>query len=125
MKNFRNTAAKTAIQNAISNSEFALSHSEIQAAISDLCDRVTTYRVLERLADEGSIHKIINTDGVIKYATCTSCSEKHNHNHAHFSCEKCKTVTCLQNVEPVYKLPEKYLVNEANFVLSGLCPNCL
>jgi Fur family ferric uptake transcriptional regulator len=121
----RNTTAKSEIQELIVSSSVALSHSEIQKLLEGLCDRVTIYRVLERLIDEDVIHKIINVDGVVKYAGCHSCSTTHNHNHIHFSCQKCKSVTCLDNVEPTFKLPKNYKVSEMNFTLSGLCPQCL
>lgn len=124
MKSARTTAAKTRIQELIISSSVALSHSEIQDVLDGLCDRVTIYRVLDRLMEEGVIHKIINVDGVVKYAGCHSCSTKHNHNHIHFSCQKCKTVTCLDDVEPSFMLPKNYKVRELNFTVSGLCPQC-
>jgi len=124
MKSVRTTIAKTEIQDLIVSSSVALSHSEIQKSLEGLCDRVTIYRVLERLMEEGVIHKIVNVDGVIKYAGCHSCSVKHSHNHIHFSCQKCKSVTCLDDVEPSFKLPKNYKVSEMNFTLSGLCPQC-
>jgi Fur family ferric uptake transcriptional regulator len=125
MKSARNTKAKAKIQELIVRSDVALSHAEIQKLLNGLCDRVTIYRVLERLLEEGIIHKIVNVDGVVKYAGCHSCSAKHSHNHIHFSCQKCKSVTCLEGVEPSYKLPKNYKVSEMNFTLSGLCPQCL
>jgi Fur family ferric uptake transcriptional regulator len=125
MKSVRNTTAKTEIQELILSTSVALSHTEIQEVTKGLCDRVTIYRILERLLEEGIIHKIVNIDGVVKYAGCHSCSEKHHHHHhIHFSCQKCKSVTCLDNVEPSYKLPKNYKVSEVNFTLSGLCPQC-
>jgi Fur family ferric uptake transcriptional regulator len=125
MKSSRNTTAKTEIQELFITSNVALSHSDIQKSLDGICDRVTIYRVLERLLEEGFIHKIVNIDGVVKYAGCHSCSSKHNHNHIHFSCQKCKSVTCLENVEPTYKLPKNYKVSEMNFTLSGICPQCV
>jgi Fur family transcriptional regulator, ferric uptake regulator len=124
MKQTRNTTAKTEIINLINNAHVALSHAEIQTALDGLCDRVTIYRVLDRLTEEGVVHKIVNVDGVIKYASCESCSYSHKHNHIHFSCNKCKTVTCITDVEPTFKLPKKYTVSEVNFTVSGLCPQC-
>jgi len=120
----RNTNAKTQILTFIQNTNKAVSHAEIYHSLGDICDRVTVYRVLERLTDEGFIHKVVNIDGAVKYAGCHSCSENHNHNHIHFSCQKCKSVTCLKDVEPSYMLPKKYTVSEMNFTLSGLCPQC-
>jgi Fur family ferric uptake transcriptional regulator len=128
MKATRNTIAKATILELISNSQVALSALEIQKQIGTLCDRVTTYRILDRLANEALLHKIITPDGTIKYASChkeCQTQQEHQHNHIHFSCEKCHSVTCLDAIEPTYTLPKNYLVKEANFMLSGLCPECL
>lgn len=125
MKTSRNTASKAAILELLTVSKVALSHSEIQKIIGDLCDRVTIYRILDRLVNEDVIHKIATPDGAVKYASCHHDLNNHAHNHIHFSCEKCLLVTCLDSVEPSYKIPINYLVNEVNFTLSGLCPNCI
>jgi len=124
MKQTRTTAAKTAILNLINTSESALSHTEIQSALHGICDRVTIYRVLDRLLEEGLIHKIVNTDGGVKYAACTNCTSKHQHNHIHFSCQKCKSVTCLKDIQPSFTLPEKYQIVDVNFTVTGICALC-
>ncbi|WP_081918454.1 Fur family transcriptional regulator [Sphingobacterium sp. ML3W] len=122
----KNTLAKTEIFNLISNASVALSHSEIEKSLVGLCNRVTIYRVLERLEEEGHIHKFINIDGHLKFADCRNCKDHLHHNHAHFSCVECGTVTCLEKVEPIYKMPAQYQVQKLNFTLSGICPswNC-
>ncbi len=74
MKSPRTTTAKTEIQELIVSSSVALSHTEIQKSLEGLCDRETIFSVLERLMEEGVIHKIINVDGVVKYAGCHFCS---------------------------------------------------
>jgi Fur family transcriptional regulator, ferric uptake regulator len=125
MKSSRNTTSKTVIQDLIVHSTFALSHTEIQTATNGLCDRVTIYRVLERLLSDGKIHKVIDIDGIVKYAGCHTCNENHDHHHIHFSCQECKAVTCLEGIKPLFTLPNNYKVNEMNFTLSGLCPKCL
>jgi Fur family ferric uptake transcriptional regulator len=126
MKTTRNTTTKTAILEIIQNSVVALSHAEIQVISANICDRVTIYRVLDRLVTDDLIHKIVNLDGSIKYASCHHDHNEveHTHNHIHFSCEKCHLVTCLENVEPTFNLPSNYQVKEVNFTLSGLCPSC-
>ena len=126
MKQIRNTNAKTEIMKLIENSSQALSHSYIQDKVGDLCNRVTIYRVLDRLEEEGKIHKIVNIDGVINYAKCNSCeSEKsHDHKHIHFNCEKCKSVICINNIVPDITLPKDYVPKNYNFIISGLCPKC-
>lgn len=124
----RNTPASSAVLNLIQNSAVALSHSEIQEKLEGLCDRVTIYRILDRLTEDGLIHKIANSDASLKYASCSKChhskSTEHTHNHVHFSCLKCKSVVCLENVQPEIKLPNSYKLVEVNFTVTGICPNC-
>ncbi|UOE37480.1 MULTISPECIES: Fur family transcriptional regulator [Chryseobacterium] len=124
MKQIRNTKSKTEILTLINSSEVALSHAEIHTALNGLCDRVTIYRVLDRLSEEGAVHKIVNVDGVVKYAMCHNCETKHNHDHLHFSCENCKKVVCIENVVPEIQLPANYVIHDYNFVVSGICPDC-
>lgn len=125
MKQTRNTQAKTEIVKLIENSEVALSHAEILATLNGVCDRVTIYRVLDRLIEEGVIHKIATVEGTIKYAICHNCSlEKHNHNHIHFTCERCQTTTCMIDIEPSFTLPKNYKMKSVNFTVSGICPEC-
>jgi Fur family ferric uptake transcriptional regulator len=51
MKSVRNTTAKTEIQELILSSSVDLSHKEIKDVTKGLCDRITIYRVLERLVE--------------------------------------------------------------------------
>ncbi|MBT0607364.1 Fur family transcriptional regulator [Aequorivita echinoideorum] len=121
----RNTQATQKIYDIIKDSEIALSHSEVQNMLPEgFCDRATIYRVLERLAQKGSIHKIVNVDGVINYAACEYAANTPSATHVHFNCERCQTVTCLEEIKPNFTLPKNYKIHQSNFVLSGICPNC-
>lgn len=124
MKKPRNTNAKSAILEIIEASKVALSHSEIQELLNGICDRVTIYRVLERLKKEDKIHKTISIDGISKYAVCNH-NEGHHHDHIHFNCERCESVICLENVVPKFTIPNGYKINEVNFTVSGYCPKCI
>jgi Fur family ferric uptake transcriptional regulator len=131
MKKSRNTTARSHIRQLLLQSDVALSQPEIYGMSADLCDRVTTYRVLDRLLQDGVVHKTVGLDGVVKYAACRTCqheeegiSHHHAHDHVHFNCENCGQVTCLENVVPEIKLPRKYKIREANFTIAGICPEC-
>jgi Fur family ferric uptake transcriptional regulator len=124
-KTQRNTQAKKTILEIVNRSSTALTHLDIQKQTEELCDRVTVYRVLNRLIEEGSVHKIIDLNGVVNYAACkSSCSHTHTHNHVHFSCNLCKEITCVENVVPQFSLPTEYQVAEINITVSGICPKC-
>ena len=124
MSKSRTTEARTEILNILNATDEALSHADIEMKLNGLCNRVTIYRNLNKLVEEGFLHKVINLDGVLMYAKCQQCDEVHVHNHVHFSCEICKTVNCLEEVEPTFKLPKGYKLSEANFTILGVCPYC-
>jgi Fur family ferric uptake transcriptional regulator len=124
MKQTRNTVARTAILDIIQASEIALSQLAIQHTLNGLCDRVTIYRVLDRLVEEGLIHKIVNVNGVVNYAACATCSHNHQHQHIHFSCRVCNELTCLNQVIPSFDLPTGFSKEETFFTVSGICNNC-
>ena len=129
MKQVRNTPTKQFILGLISGAGRALSQSEIQEQTEGVCDRVTVYRVLDRLENEGDIHRIVHLDGVVRFAKCNTCEgdghdHVHAHHHVHFHCAQCNAVTCLESVIPEFKLPRNYKVSETNFSVSGICPVC-
>jgi len=115
---------KIQIKELIVHSEIALSHQEISKKLERQCDRVTIYRALDKLMEEGFIHRIIDVDGVSKFAACHGCTKTHHHQHVHFSCSVCHSVTCIEEIEPRFSLPEGYDVQEMNITLSGVCPVC-
>lgn len=132
MKITRNTQARKAILSLINDSSVALSQPSIQVELNGLCDRVTIYRVLDRLVEEGLIHKIVNVNGVVNYAACTTCDSHddpehkhtHTHHHVHFSCRICNELTCLDQVVPHFHLPTDFVLEETFFTISGTCASC-
>lgn len=82
MKTTRNTTAKTAVLEVFENSKTALSHTEIQKQLNDVCDRVTIYRILDRLVNDDIIHKISNLDGTVKYAKMQSFASARAHSQS-------------------------------------------
>ena len=119
-------SSKSAVLDLIHHSSGAVSHNDLLKQLGADYNRVTIYRSLDRLVEEGEIHKVIDLDGVSKYAQCDNCGESHHHrhDHIHFSCTQCGEVTCLSHVIPTFTLPKTYQVKEVNFTVSGLCPNC-
>ena len=127
MKKVRTTKNKALVLDLIQNIGKAISAPDILEKTQRLCDKVTIYRVLDRLIDEGLIHKVVNPSGRILYASCQRCThfnEVHSHQHVHFSCQKCQTTTCLVQVSPSIQLPVDYLLNEVYLNVSGICPTC-
>lgn len=126
-KTSRNTIARQKILELINSKKTAIAHSSLQEELEGICDRVTTYRVLERLVNDALIHRIVNVNGVVNYAPCQTCSHKdqHIHQHIHFSCVSCGTIRCITDHPIAITLPENYLATEYQLTIAGTCPECL
>ena len=113
------------ISDIINDSTYAISHAQLLEKMEGICNRVTIYRILDKLQEKGTIHKVMDLNGIAKFAHCGSCEEeKHQHDHVHFSCIKCNHVSCLEDTEPKIKLPLGYSIEQVNYTISGTCPDC-
>ncbi len=99
----------------------ALSHADIEKSTGESFDRVTVYRTLQKFVEKGIIHLIPTTDNSIKYALCKNdCAPGH-----HFICAECEKTICLDDVNiPVVKLPEGFIPNRSEMVVTGTCGDC-
>jgi len=122
----RNTKAKQAVLEEINRSTFALSQPELFERVKGRCDRVTVYRILDRIVAENKIHRIVNVDGTLNYAACIQCDthNMHAHDHLHFSCIECKKIECLSEQSVQVQLPSHYQIKELFLTISGICPTC-
>lgn len=123
----RNTECRNLVLEHFLNYDFALSQGFLEQQLPEDFDRVTIYRTLKTFLDSGLIHRILDDEGGVKYALCNdNCtSEKHNHSHVHFKCEKCGKTICIDSVSiPNLQLPGQFTVNEINLLVSGICENC-
>lgn len=98
---------------------------ELETALETL-DRSSIQRVLTLLSANHLVHVMEDGRGVARYEVCHSSDHHiHDDNHAHFYCERCRKVYCLDDVGiPQIPVPAGFKVHGANFMLKGLCPGC-
>jgi Fur family transcriptional regulator, ferric uptake regulator len=121
------TQGKDDVLKYLEKSLSALSQLDLQKKFGSKYDRVTLYRILTSFEKDGLVHKSIDLKGVARYAMCShTAHEGHHHHdmHLHFSCQKCKKVTCLEDDAFKLNLPKKYILLQANFMVEGLCNKC-
>ncbi len=121
----RVTPARVGVLGILLNANAALSHQEIeQTALQQglVADRVTLYRALDWLVEQGLAHKIAGADRTWRYNAQTGTP----HQHAHFHCKDCEQVFCLENLQPtlLFALPGGYQIDEVELNLQGRCPDC-
>ncbi|OQX09553.1 MAG: transcriptional repressor [Thiothrix lacustris] len=121
----RITPARIGVLGILLAANAALSHQEIeQLALQQgyTFDRVTLYRALDWLVEQGMAHKISGADRTWRYNAQAGIP----HQHAHFHCKQCEQVFCLENLQPafLFALPPGYQLEQVDVTLQGRCPAC-
>jgi Fur family ferric uptake transcriptional regulator len=120
----RNTATQEAVLSVLTSKRRAMSQDAIVKQMDVSADRATIYRILNRFCEDEIVHKIVADDGKQYFAVCVKCDEKTMPvNHFHFRCTKCETIECLPTLVE-FSIPEKYVVQQMNCVLVGVCKDC-
>ena len=105
--------------------ERALTHHEVESRINASLgiDRVTVYRVLDWLSEKGLAHKIAGEDRLWRY---NAAEHSHSRAHAHFQCDRCGTVICLDEQEDALRVrvPRGFVSREIALTVKGHCATC-
>ena len=119
----KRTSCREGIINVVLVANKALSENEIREKLVGNYDRTTFYRSFKTLVEHSILHKITVDNQLVKYAIVNEVDQTHN--HAHFYCNECQTVKCMDAV-PVkqYQLPDGYSDEETEVLIKGTCAIC-
>ena len=123
----RVTAARVGALAVLLEERRALSHTDIEQALSRQSgvDRVTLYRVLDWLVEKGLAHRIAGADRAWRYSIA---SAEHG-DHAHFQCNQCGKVLCLEQLAKpevrLPRLPSGYRSERVEMTVQGRCAECV
>ncbi len=121
----RKTKSVKTLLKAFEQTHDAISVVALVGRFQHIMNKTTVYRILERLEDEGELHSFTGKDGLKWVARCHGCSSSnHMDNHPHFQCQNCGKTECLTFEVAIPSLPN-HKVYSAQFLLIGLCENCL
>jgi Fur family ferric uptake transcriptional regulator len=121
----RVTRSRVAVLAVLLAAPRALTHHEVHRSLGRArrVDRVTLYRVLDWLVARGLAHKISGDDRVWRF---NAAEDEPARRHAHFECNDCGKVICLEKV-PVARsipLPSGYRPQAVELTVKGLCGDC-
>lgn len=124
-RNIKPTAIRLLILKTMTESDNALSMSDIESKV-DTLDKSTISRTINLFLNHKLVHSIDDGSGAIKYAVCgDECSCAIADEHIHFSCTKCHKTFCFKGLHiPTVTLPKGFIGQQANFVLKGICEDC-
>ncbi len=121
----RVTRTRVAVVETLQAGRQPLSHDEIGAALAAAGvahDRVTLYRTLDWLVEQGIARRIASGERAWRF----EIAHGEAHRHAHFHCERCGQVVCLDDVpaSATPSLPAGFELDRAELVLHGACAEC-
>ncbi len=122
----RPTSNRILVLQALRDSALPLSLTELEDIIGTM-ERSSIFRTLTLLLEKQVVHAVEDGRGVVKYEICHA---DHHHSladmHVHFYCRGCNNVFCLENQPiPAVTLPSGFNLEGVNFMLKGLCNNCV
>ena len=121
--NLVRTSSREGIISVMLDAGRPLSEQEIRDRIGGNYDRSTFYRSFKTLEENQIIHRIIIDHHTVLYAINPTITG--NENHAHFYCEKCNRVRCLEDyIMTNPKLPSGYQVINTEMIIKGYCADC-
>lgn len=122
-RDLKRTSCREGIIEVIMSADQALSEEEIREQLSGNYDRTTFYRSFKTLEEHKIVHRIVIDHQIVKYALDNSITQKEE--HAHFYCNSCQSVKCLETV-PIQevKLPDGYTHIETEILIKGECSTC-
>jgi Fur family ferric uptake transcriptional regulator len=122
-RNLKRTSCREGIIEVMMSADHALSEHEIRERIAGNYDRTTFYRSFKKLEEHNVIHKIIVDNQLVKYAIDNSVT--HSGEHAHFFCNECNSVKCIDSAPlQSYPLPEGYSHDATEVLIRGKCDTC-
>lgn len=130
-KGLRVTRTRLDVLRVLGKSPTPQSAQEVMDALAgENADRVTIYRTLNSLVDAGLAHKVDPGDRVWRYGLLVQAGHQAHDGHAHFVCDACGTVRCLQDSTIKVSLGqgdkgERFKVTQRDVYLHGTCEKCL
>ncbi len=121
--NLKRTSCREGIIEVMMSATQALSENEIRDRLPGKYDRSTFYRSFKTLQEHNILHKIVVDNQLVKYALDNSIT--HKSAHAHFYCNLCHAVLCLESVAvQEIHLPDGYAGMETEIIVKGMCALC-
>ena len=107
-KGVRATSIRILVLDALMNASGTMSLADLEAELETV-DKSSIFRTLEVFEKNESEDDCSIADM-----------------HTHFYCEKCHRTFCLKEISaPLVDLPEGFQAHSVNYIIKGICPDCL
>ena len=125
-KGIRPTPMRLLTYKKLLQSEVAISLGELENFF-EKSERSTLFRTMKTFEEKNIVHQIADGTGIMKDALCEeNCGcEVGSDLHLHFHCTQCNETVCLTDRKiPQVNLPQGYMADDINLVVTGVCNKC-
>ena len=125
----RRTPVRLDVLKMLSQDGQPLSAPQILERFGDGVDKVTLYRTLHTLTQKKLLHRVRGDDQIWRYGM-VDIKGVARHEHAHFVCDECGTVECLDDTPVPDKVAKRshvrpgYRVEYSEVLVHGTCRGC-
>lgn len=122
----RKTACRKDMLSHFYKKKHAISFPQLEKALK-MHDRTSVFRNLIFFEEMGFVHKLSDSEGVVKYALCEEKCFGHQHTdeHIHFTCTTCNNTFCLDEKKlPEIRMPKGFFLESFSIIAKGICDNC-
>lgn len=120
------TPLREAVLKELVASEKGLSQQDLNQLLQVSFDRSTLFRALNTFEAKGILHRVIDEEGIAKYAFTQHNTERNPADHAHFYCIKCKNIFCLDYSVALARIPvpKGFQKQGVEMQVRGICAQC-
>lgn len=125
----KRTPVRMGVLQVLAESSEPLDVTELLKRLPSFTEPVTVYRTLNTFVSKRLVHRVRGEDRSWRYAA-GDLSKPADHQHAHFVCDACGKVECIEDAKISPKLLEKvqagpgYRISYSEVLLHGTCPRC-
>lgn len=133
----RVTQPRVAILACLIGSDDPLTHQAVidrlpaACAAGETIDRVTVYRVLDWLVEQGVAQKRAGNDRVFRFTLREheAARAQAHRQHSHFHCTRCDRTFCLEDAglpqhDIVPTVPPGFAIEHVELTVNGVCADC-
>ena len=111
-KGVRATSIRILVLDALMNASRTMSLADLEAVLETV-DKSSIFRTLEIFEKKHLVHSSEDDCSIADM-------------HTHFYCEKCHRTFCLKEISaPLVDLPSGFQAHSVNYIIKGICPDCL
>ena len=120
------TKQKDIVYDHIKKKKCEFTVKELYTDLNQKIGLTTIYRMIDKLVQDGTLHKYIGVDNITYYQYLETCPKE---NHFYLKCDKCGNLIhvdcdCMKELSLHIANTHKFKPTKDKFIIHGICEKC-